>query len=489
MSASISIENTGPIEEFQYTPEQFGVHVLRGKQQAGKTTILRSIELVTTGRTDEKPTKRDGSKSGKVEAFGKTLKIGRTIREEGELSIDGLGELDLSVLHTPKFKDAETRDKYRVATLVRMAQVNADPSLFYDVVGGEEAFKEVVGDALDGVTDLVDMASKVKRAIDKEALALEKSAIQEKANCEALTKAAEGVDPNAEVDPAKLQAELRDAMQVQAQLTAERKSGLQSQQAVDAARKAIEEHGFIDVVEATTNRDVAISKHGKIFDQIGELQKQLKVQADLIESYDAEIEKADAHNLKLKSHQAVLNAQGDITIPSESDIAAADERVAKANAAIEYAAKVRIANDAAAKLQAHRDAATALEKKAAKLRSKAQDAMGVLSTVVGAIPNCPFRIQTDDDGVTRLVVSGRKENEFFDELSDGAKWTTIIPLTCNKPGKAIVLSQAAWGEIQPANKRLIHELFEKAQCYLFVAQVDDGELRCEWFGAEESQPR
>lgn len=35
---TISISDVGPITEFEYTPSGFGLHVLRGKQGAGKTT-------------------------------------------------------------------------------------------------------------------------------------------------------------------------------------------------------------------------------------------------------------------------------------------------------------------------------------------------------------------------------------------------------------------------------------------------------------------
>ena len=45
---TISINDVGPITEFSYTPADFGLHILRGAQGAGKTTILRTMRKGST---------------------------------------------------------------------------------------------------------------------------------------------------------------------------------------------------------------------------------------------------------------------------------------------------------------------------------------------------------------------------------------------------------------------------------------------------------
>jgi hypothetical protein len=81
---SIQINDIGAVTEFGMDMNEPGLYVLRGKQGAGKTTVLRTVQLVTDGRTDVTPTKRDGSKRGEATVAGKTLRIAKQIREEGE---------------------------------------------------------------------------------------------------------------------------------------------------------------------------------------------------------------------------------------------------------------------------------------------------------------------------------------------------------------------------------------------------------------------
>lgn len=159
MSHTIEINAVGPVVEFEYELAEPGVHVITGDHGAGKTTILRTVELATGGRV-EKPTKMDGAKSGSATIAGKTLKIGKVVREEGELSLQGLTDLDLSGLHTPKFLGPHTRDAHRIKALARLAGVAADPALFHELLGCREEFDAVVdADVLDNGTVVDDLSA------------------------------------------------------------------------------------------------------------------------------------------------------------------------------------------------------------------------------------------------------------------------------------------------------------------------------------------
>src|SRR5690606_21510689 len=137
--------------------------------------ILRTVELASGAKAD-RPSKTDGAKAGRAEVAGRTIKIAKTVREEGELELSGLSDLDVHGLHSPKFQNAHTRDAHRIKALVRLAGVDADSTLFHELLGNSEEFEEVVDvDALK-TDDLVEMASKVKRAIEKRAQVREKDA-------------------------------------------------------------------------------------------------------------------------------------------------------------------------------------------------------------------------------------------------------------------------------------------------------------------------
>lgn len=53
MAHEISLNNIGPIDEFSYELNGPGLHILRGRQGAGKTTILRTVQLAVDGRSDD----------------------------------------------------------------------------------------------------------------------------------------------------------------------------------------------------------------------------------------------------------------------------------------------------------------------------------------------------------------------------------------------------------------------------------------------------
>ena len=88
---------------------------------------------------------------------------------------------------------------------------------------------------------------------------------------------------------------------------------------------------------------------------------------------------------------------------------------------------------------------------------------------------------TNEDGEARLVIStDRGEAEPFDELSDGERWRTIVPLCC-EAGRLVVLPQAAYGELANSTRSLLDVIAAQVGAYILTAQADDGELRAERF--------
>lgn len=168
-----------------------------------------------------------------------------------------------------------------------------------------------------------------------------------------------------------------------------------------------------------------------------------------------------------------------IEVPTEEFVAKAKAEVDAANQAVVDGLAVRNAKSALEMADKYLQESKDLQSKARKLRGAAHDTQDVLTEAIAKIPNCPLKVLIDDDGDARLVIkTDRSEQEPFDELSDGQRWNAILPL-CFQNNRLIVLSQAAFGEIQPKNVKLLDELARTHGAYILTAQVDDGQLRGE----------
>lgn len=492
--STIAIHDIGPITEFECDLQSPGLYVLKGKHGSGKSVTLRTVELAANGRTTMEPTKRDGAKRGEAVVFGKTLRIAKQVREEGELSVDGLGDLNIADLHTPRFDRPETRDKHRIKALLRVAGVEADATLFHPLFGGKERFERIVdADALK-TDDLVEMTARVKRATEKRALAVESDASTALARERAAREIAEGVDTNRPHDEKALADQLAAAIEMRGRVTAARQAGLTAQQKAQQARQRLAAlpPGAISVNEATEALDAADAKLADAEKRVNELSRQLE-EARGFREVMATARGAAYEALRNAKNYAQLRAELETTIkdsgtvecPTEAEVAEAGDAVAKAQDAQAVGLSVRQAIAARDKADAYSAEAKDHAKLAERLRHAARDTQDVLSEAIARIPNCPLRVKTDDDGNARLVTAtDRSDAEPFDDLSDGERWPLLIGLAALK-NRLIVLPQAAFGELADSTRDAIDQLAKQHECIILTAQVDDAELRCEaWSGAE-----
>lgn len=490
----ISISNIGPVFEFECTLDTFGMYVLRGKQGAGKTTILRTVQLATDGRTDMKPTRRDGTPRGEATIAGKTIRIARQTREEGNLTVDGLGDFDISSLHTPKFIDKVTKDRHRIKVLVQLAGVKADASLFYRLVGGEETFQAVVGTNALETDDLVEMAAKVKRAFERAAIAHEEKEQTALANMRHHAGMAEGVDLEAPHDAEELQKQATDAAVSYAQLQQKRTD------ARIVMARAGEAQGELDaivqpslsVADATAAVETAAiicqnaSAHVKECEETLQFaQVNARAALQLKDAAEQDHMAAQQHAETIDRWQVQIDAGKYINCPSNEEVAdacAATQEATRAISAGMAVCKAIIARKNADEWKAQcQDAA----KGARRLRDAAHDTMDVLTEAIAGIPDCPLKVKSMDDGSIRLVIAtDRSETEPFDELSEGERWPVILKLAAAS-NRLIVLPQAAYGEFSDSTRLYLHNLAIEHKCYLLTAQADDGELRAELYPAGE----
>lgn len=489
MSATIEISNVGPVIEFEYEMAEPGLHVLCGDHGVGKSTVLRTIQLATDGRADGgKPTKADGAKRGEAAVAGKRILIGKSVREEGELELEGLGDLDLAGLHSPHYLDARTRDKHRIRALVRLAGVEADASLFHDLVGGKGLFDSIVDTAATETDDLVEMAAKVKRAIEKAAQGEERQAETARANLRAKADQYAGVDLDAPHDEAELQKALVHALEVRATIAQKREDGLAVKSRAEAARQklAAAQTGAVSVEDAQAALTAAVEARCEAEERVAELSRQLDAAQNALRLAEAAesnasdaLERSRQHAALTADWRADIEAAESVECPTAEDLESADRAVDAANAAATLGVKVRAAIEARRRADHYAAEAKEHEQAAAYYRKAAAATQDVLTDAISRIPNCPLKVWNDDDGNARLVLeTERSEREPLDELSDGERYDVLIPMVA-RPGRLIVLSQAAFGELSPTLRERVDRIARERGCYVLTAQADDGELRGE----------
>jgi hypothetical protein len=493
MTNMIEVNNIGPITEFEYEFSGPGLHILRGKQGAGKTTVLRTAQLAVDGRTDVKPTKRDGSPRGEAVVCGKRLRIAKQVREEGEINVDGLGDLNIADLHAPKYQDPSTRDKHRIKTLVRLCGVQADASLFHDLLADQQTFDGIVpADSL-STDDLVEMAARVKRAIEKEALRVEAQENTERANARAQAQLAEGVDIEVDTDEALLQQALERAVELFADRKRQRANACEAQLRAALARSKLDElpTQAKSSAQLTQEHSAACERTRTATTEVARLLAELRA---------AEAEQSAAKSAEVSAYDLMVSSQrnDELTAGWRNDIAAGeaivgptDEQLTRDAAAVE-AAKAALAQGAAARraIVAREESSKYLElaeklgRRAGRLRDAAHDTARVLTEAIASIPACQLRVRFSDAGDPRLVLAtDRSEHEPFDDLSDGERWPVILQIAAAH-NRLIVLPQAAYGELSPATRAHVDALAKTHGCYVLTAQADDGELRGEAFGGE-----
>lgn len=487
---TIAIENIGPIVDFEYALAAPGLHVLRGKHGCGKSTILRTVELLTNERTDVRPTKRDGASRGEATVAGKTLRIMKSTREEGTLGVEGLGDLNIAELHTPKLIDAGKRDLHRIRTLVRLAGVKADPSLFHAHFGGKAEFEAVADADAMQTDDLVEMADRVKRAAEKAARTEEDRATAAGASLQAETKRFEGVNLDAPHDSEGLQAAMVAASSAQARLQQQEKDGKAVRERAEKARAALAEaqadsRSMAELQAAIDNAQAAIDEAAE---DVNALKSKLALaESRLVGSRAEKTAAMQARDAAVKQEQTLaawhkdIDAAAGVTVPTIDDLAAAEDAVTAATEAVEQGVRIREAIAAKARADAFAKQHDEHANKARRLRDAGKDTQDVLSDAIARIPKCPLRVATMDDGTVRLVLqTDRSEREPFDDLSDGQKWPHIIALAAAS-NRLIVLPQAAFGELSESTRAQLHALAQEHGCYILTAQVDDGDLRAELY--------
>lgn len=492
MPKTVSINNIGTIKEltFDLPDNSGGVLVLKGRNRIGKSTAIRVLRALLSGNGRGLPV-RDKAVRGSAEAFGKRASVSNQVRMTGDLAVESLeGKFDFSDLVHPEAVEPETRDRIRIKALLSLTGAAADATLFYPLVGGQEAFEKLVPADSIKKKDLVELAALVHRALHAAAKQKEGEAEFAAGHAHACKEAA---GPDAKPGEVQLQP-LHDASnQAAAAMAAIQERSTQavmSQQRVATTEKAIAEaerqYTGLSVKAASDVEANAVANTGHCEAEVKRLAAALdEAKQRLADAKRCEDDatKARLHavqfeeglaNLRkiLKQNQAALS-----NIPSEEETQRAYAAAQQARAALEAGIKARDASMKLLEAQAHERTAERLAQEAETLREKARSVDQVLSE---RLPPGPLRAE----GGRLVLDTERGEGAPYDECSMGEKWTHALPygIRAVGAGGVIAVVQEAWDGLDDSNRHLIADAAKEGKAWIITAEVDSGELRAEVYG-------
>lgn len=487
-SQVIDLTNIGPIEHFTFqVPEGGGVTVLKGRNGAGKTRALDAVQALTSGRG--KVTHRDGAVRGEVDGFGAVLKVARKQTTSGELEVVSLeGRFHIGTLVDPGLVSDDAADAARIKALVQVAGgKGADSALFYDLLGGQENFDFYVSTSATETDDIVTMAARIKRDLEKHARQMEDHAKREVAAAEAARALAGDVDLSLPSDAAALQAELEFAAGEYQRLKTEAAAITQRLTAADTARQQVAAAEASQVgptleqaMQAEESaRQAAADAHADVqnFEVLLDRARQAAGLADMQYRNATDVVRSAAErDQTLHSWRAAIEAAADVQPIAPELLQQAADDVTAAREALERAAVVRESVKHLSAVEQHMSAAAAHRQKADWLRDAGKATDEVLSDLVGRL-GVALRVSGG-----RLVTDHAKRGEtFYSELSMGERTKMALTIATDAvgPNGVIVIAQEFWEGLDPDNRRMVAEHMREAGVVGITAEADHGELRAE----------
>lgn len=488
----IELTNSGPIEgtfaiDLSKGP---GAYEFRGARGTGKTTCISSIDWLTGHKVDV--TLHDAAPSGKVEGFGVVAPIGGRKLRKGEFELDTIDaeKFSLTDLIDPPGKTPEVRDAHAIKALAVLSEAKADASLYYELAGGQAAFDAL---GIQTTDDPVLLATRVKQAYDKLARERENTAEAEISHAIPLERVPEDLDMSQSSDLSALGKARDDARDEYQRLKAERRNGIVKDIEIKTAKERLgkirSEYSGPTVAIAGQTRQNIVDKGIEAKAKVDELERQLEKARAEVEACKTEYRAADSVYEAAKSHQSAVEELSTLasqtnTFPEESEVSAAYEAVEKATTAYDHGVRIRDVRNNLTKAVTHREAAEKAEKEADEARNKAARVFDILAQ---SLHTTHLEIHSVDGNPRLFVQHPKRGKTAFDRvngLSDGERvdftLRELLP-HIESPGM-LPIPQRVWQDLQPTDRKNLHNLAVEKGLYLFGAQVDDGNLRVVYLG-------
>jgi hypothetical protein len=480
---TIEVQDVGPVKRVTIPlPKGGGVTVLRGMNDTGKSLTLDATSRLLGGK--QKVTRREGvATPGSIEGLGITLTVGASARRSGELLATSIeGQLSIDDLIGPPLKDPAVADKTRIRAILRLTNAEADPALFYDLLGGQEHFEEVVPLAARATEDLVDMAVEVKRAIEETCRKAGAQAEHYRSQAAALKKGAEEIDVSRPCDAAELQAAVELAVGVSQRHVDYRRAYDRALERASAAGRSIEQAeaaydgqgptAATEAVEKALNASDAGCERAADAKQVYEAAREEAERLNTRYIIAGEEQKtAREHERALAAWQEQVDAVSQCDNPPDELLESTQQAITTAREAIETGALVRGAKEALERVAGIETQAKEKQVVAERLREAAQSVDSVLAEAID-VPG--LRVK---DG--RLVTEKSDGSEvYFADRSFGARCKLSLDAIMAKlPTNGdlpvlIPLSQRQWEGLDYANREALSEAAKARGLNIITAEAD-----------------
>ena len=488
-SDTIEITNcNGPIEHAVLHVRR-GALTLAGRSNLGKTQLLKCVERVAGGKQDLRP--RYGCENGTVAGLGVTITVGRTTRRSGDLNVLSIEDsFRLEDLIDPGYDDPVACDRARIKALLRIAGAKADMTVFADLLpGGKAELEKYVSASAAQETDLVELAGKLKRAMEDAARKASDEFHRELGVAAGCKQALEGVNLSGETDATVLQENHTAAVRRESKLREQERAYRQAAKARREAESKLSEHGQQydgpTAAEAKAAEDDAKLTVNSTMAELAEATAALQRAEHAAEKARISYSAAISVRKAAKSHeQSLRDAQGALaaTMPEAVDqeaLDAAGDAVEDARHAIERAAIVRAAKAKAAEAKAHEESAERLRERAECLRLAAKETDACLSRAVAS-----KRLRVEDGRVVCEVPD--KGLQPYHEQSDGFRTALALSEALDRvreldpdPEKTaiVVLPQRCRQDLQPSVwNELVAWAVKTNTCIASAIVTNDSEL-------------
>lgn len=474
MNETIEIDKVGAINHLSIPlPEGGGLVVLKGRNGAGKSTAIKSVESLYD------PIARKGLETsdksidpGTIHGKGVRVKLGKSKSTIGELVCDSIdGGLDPSVFVDPGIKDEVKADAKRLHVLVRLSGLKILKSDWMSLTGGK--YEELVQ------ADPIETADRIRRAIHTEAKMLEEQIEKRSREADALIRPAMDQDLSL-ADKADTFADLLDQLR-NSRFSAEIENTLADEQnaKVTEAKFKLEGMPRFDIEDIQKKAD----EHSKQVEVEYSRKQELEAELSKSEKLLSEMEfrsKQFAEQLvnakKMEDMIKDLESSAALEIQPTIDVSEIEARIAKGTEVHRQAVIAKETRDNQLKGESIR---AELEKEKAEAKKLREVARGTDSIFGRQLSSMGFSDVIVDDG--RLKVNSDRGLELVSELSDGERWKLAIKVAANGLGEGAILpvEQAAYEGLDPENRLLIRDLAREKKIVIVTALASDEELTAE----------
>ena len=471
--STITVEDVGPIQKLEIpVPERGGVVVLRGHNGAGKSHALAAIQsLAGAGR----PEIRDGVASAHVAGLGVRMTVGRRTMRSGDLEVRLLEGEDPSTLVDPRMKDPAAADRKRIESLLRLAGVQPELSMFSSLVeGGLDDLVRIADEETRQSKDVPDMAARLKRAFESAARKAETAATGLRGQEQTLRQHGDGMDLSVEDREEVLQDRLQAAVLAYAKEEAKQ---VEARKRIEAAAKAREEMEAAGQVAEGSSVSENRQHVALIEAAIEGLESQLRDRRAKLTLAQAELRAAEDRDRLLARWRSALDGAEKVEEPDPSVLADMNEEKLQARKAVEIGGLVRRVKRWLEEADDKAALARESERRAEHLRMAAAGVEGVLSEAIAKVAPAGLRVE----GGRLVVRTGRGESTPYSELSPGERWRIAFDVALSSVGGGgmLVIPQEAWEALDPSNREEVNRLAVERGVVVFTAQAERGEVRAE----------